>query len=111
MILYMKTFLEFDWLRAVQFQGNTVPGNGYRVICFSEPFFGTVLLFSYTLLIGDNTISRAIWKNMQSWVFQRPQVTFVVWTCAIMIVFEKLSRAYFFQIALQSVLLPLLNFA
>ena len=41
----MKTFLETDWLRAVQFQGNTVPKEGNSVICTELLFLGTVLLF------------------------------------------------------------------
>ncbi len=39
--------------------------------------------------------SRAIWKNIHSWVFQRLQIALVLRTCAISIIFEKLTRACF----------------
>ena len=51
-------------------------------------------------------VSRAIWKNI-SWVFQRLQIALVLRTRAILIVFEKLTRACFFQIALETILLPI----
>jgi hypothetical protein len=37
-------------------------------------------------------VSRTIWKNIHSWVFQ----TLVLRTHSILIVFEKLTRAFFF---------------
>jgi hypothetical protein len=52
------------------------------------------------LLIGNSIVSRAIWKNIHSWVFQRLQIALVLRTRAILIVYEKLTRACFFQIAL-----------
>ena len=52
-------------------------------------------------------VSRAIWKNIHSWVFQRLQIALVLRTRAILIVFEKLTRACFFQIALETILLPI----
>ncbi len=39
--------------------------------------------------------------------FQRLQIALVLWTRAILIVFEKLTRACFFQIALETILLPI----
>ena len=44
-------------------------------------------------------VSRAIWKNIHSWDFQRLEIALVLRTRAISIVFEKLTRACFFQIA------------
>ena len=52
-------------------------------------------------------VSRAIWKNIHSWVFQRLQIALVLRTRAILIVFDKLTRACFFQIALETILLPI----
>ena len=46
--------------------------------------------------ISNSMVSRAIWKNIHSWVFQRLQIALVLWTRAILIVFEKLTRALFF---------------
>ena len=40
--------------------------------------------------------------------FQRPQIAFVLWTRAILMLFEKLTRACFIQIALETILLPML---
>ena len=40
LIVYMKTFLESDWLRAVQVQGNTVLKKGSTVICTELSCFG-----------------------------------------------------------------------
>ena len=52
-------------------------------------------------------VSRSIWKNRHSWVFQRPQSALILPTRAILIVFEKLTRACFVQIALETMLLPI----
>jgi hypothetical protein len=52
------------------------------------------------LLISNSIVSRAIWKNLHSWVFQRLQIALILRTGAILIVFEKLTPACFFQIAL-----------
>ena len=41
-------------------------------------------------------------KNTHEWVFQRPCIILVLRTRAILIVFEKLTRACFFQIALET---------
>jgi hypothetical protein len=48
--------------------------------------------------IGNNSkVSSAIWKkNIHAWVFQRLQIALVLWTRAILIVYEKLTRACFF---------------
>ena len=40
-------------------------------------------------------VSRAIWKNIHSWVFQRLQITLVIRSRVILTVFEKLTRACF----------------
>ena len=61
--------------------------------------------FSCTLLISNSMVSCGIWKNTHSWVFQRLQMALVVRTRAILIVFEKLTRACFSQIALETILL------
>ena len=104
----MKKFLEFDWLRAVQFQGNIVQKKSNTVICTKLPFFGTVWLFKCILLIGVSMVSSAIWKNTHLWVFQRPQITLILRPHAILIVFEKLAFACFFQIVLETMLLPII---
>ena len=70
-IVYMKKFLDFDWLRAVQFQSNSaVSKKGNTVICTKLPFLGTELPFSQNcitfsciLLIANSMPSRAIWKK------------------------------------------------
>ena len=70
-ITYMKKFLDFDWLRAVQFQSNSaVSKKGNTVICTKLPFLGTELPFSQNcitfwciLLIAKSMPSRAIWKK------------------------------------------------
>ena len=58
-------------------------------------------VFSCILLTSNSMI--AIWKNIHSWVFQRLQISLVLRTHAILIVFEKLTRACFFQIALETI--------
>jgi hypothetical protein len=64
------------------------------------------IIFSCILLISNTMISRAIWKNIHSWVFQRLQIALALQTHAISIVFEKLIRAFFFfQIALDETVL------
>ena len=52
-------------------------------------------------------ISCVILKNMYSWVFQSLQIILVLWTCAILTVFAKLTHACFFPIALDTILLPI----
>ena len=60
----------------------------------------------------DNTKNYcAIWKNTHLGVFQRLQVTLVLQTRAIWIVFEELTRAACFQIALETMLLTMLIYA
>ena len=54
-------------------------------------------------------VFRAISKNIHSWVFQRLQIALALQTRAILTVFEKLTRACFFQIALETILLPIQN--
>ena len=54
-------------------------------------------------------------KNIHSWFFQwhqiarvrKHQIALVLRTRAILVVFEKLTRACFFQIALETILLPI----
>ena len=74
-IIYIKKFLDSDWLRAVQFQGSTVPKK------------------------GDTEPAREFFKDIKVQVRR---------TSATLIVFEKLTSAYFFQIALETILLPVL---
>ena len=40
--------------------------------------------FLCKLLISNSMVSRGIWINMHSWVFQRPQIALVLWTRAIL---------------------------
>ena len=56
----------------------------------------TAYFFHVYYWISNSMVSRAIWKNIHSWVFQRLQIALVLWTRAILIVFEKLTRALFF---------------
>jgi hypothetical protein len=52
-------------------------------------------------------VSRAIWKNIHLRVFQRLQIALVLRTRAILsilVVFEKLIRACFSQITLETIL-------
>ena len=81
----MKKYLGSDWLRTVQFQGNTVPEK-VTIICIELPFSGTLLPFSCILLIGNSTCPS------ESCYY-------------ILIVFEKLTRVCFFQIELETMLL------
>ena len=53
-------------------------------------------LLMFYLVLSNSLVSRAIWKNRHSWVFQRFQMALVLWTRVILIVFQKLTRAYFF---------------
>ena len=67
------------------------------------------IILSCILLISNSMVSRAIWKNKHLCVFQRPQIALVLRICAILIVFEKLTCACFFQIfVLETMLLPIL---
>jgi hypothetical protein len=45
-------------------------------------------------------VSREIWMNMHSCIFQRPQINYFE-------VFEKLTRACYIQIALETMLLSI----
>ena len=106
--IHGKIYLCSDWLWAGQFQGNTVPKNGNTVIC-TEVLLGTVLLYSCVLLICYNITSRAIWKNTNSWIFQRSEMAFVLLVHAFWktgTVFEKLACACFSQIALETMVKP-----
>ena len=47
--------------------------------------------------------------NKHLWIFQRPQNGLALRARALLLVFEKLTRAYFFQIALEIMWLPILN--
>ena len=47
--------------------------------------------------------SCAIWNEQALVTFQRPQIALALRTCAILLVFEKFTRAYLFQIALEIV--------
>ena len=61
--------------------------------------------------MGNTKTYRAIWKNTHLGVFQRPQITLVLQTRAIWIVFEDLTRSACFQIALETMLLTMLIYA
>ena len=65
--MYMKKFLnrlEFDWLRAVQLQGNTVLKKGDTQICTELPFIGycTSLenIFFFALALKMTSINQNI---------------------------------------------------
>ena len=128
-MIYMKKFLNSDWLRAVQFFRNTdLPKNEIQckkrnntknkiknINYFHVTYACDCMIFSCILLISNSMVSCAIWKtytlndNVHSWVSQRLQIALVLRlrTRAISIVFEKLTRAYFFQIAHETILLPI----
>jgi hypothetical protein len=110
----MNKFLNSDWLRArVQFCRNTVQKMKYSanfliflvflIFYFSNfiiskcAYARTCIIFSCILLISNSMVSRAIWKDIHSWVSQRLQIALVLRIRAIMIVFEKLTRACFFS--------------
>ena len=52
------------------------------------------IILSCILFISNSMVSRAIWKNTHSWVFQKPQTALVLRTRVILIVFEKLTCAW-----------------
>ena len=84
------------WLaRAVKFQDNIVPKKGNTVICLELPFSALYDFFPCILLFGNSMISRATWKNTHSWIFQRPQVTLIIRTRTILIVWKTHSRVFF----------------
>ena len=47
--------------------------------------------------------------NKHTWIFQRSQIALTLPGLAILLVFEKFTRAYLFQIALEIMWLPILN--
>ena len=53
-------------------------------------------------------VSREIWEKHALMSFSKTQIELVLRTRAILYVFQKLTRAYFSQIALETILLPLL---
>jgi hypothetical protein len=76
------------WVIKIGVGGKWFTSHVFRVwkwprICFC-------ISFSCILLISNSMISRAIWKNIHSWVFQRLQIALALQTHAISIVFEKL---------------------
>ena len=95
----MERFPSSDWLKAVQFEVYTTQKHGKTVIYTFRlriTFFWHWITFSYTLLIVNSMISRAIWENKHSWVFRRPRTAHVLRTRAILIVFDKLVQGCFF---------------
>ncbi len=53
-------------------------------------------------------ISRAKWKKICTCeFFKNAQIALALWTRAILNIFEKLTRACFSQIALETILLPI----
>ena len=54
----------------------------------------------------SHDFSRAIWNKLTLLNFQRAQIALALQACAILLVFEKFTRAYLFQIALEIMLLP-----
>ena len=53
-------------------------------------------------------VSREIWEKHALMSFSKTQIELVLRTRAILYVFEKLTRACFSQIALETILLPIL---
>ena len=47
--------------------------------------------------------------NKHFYIFQRPQNALALRACALLLVFEKFTRAYSFQIALEIMWLPILK--
>ena len=111
LIRYMKKFLNSDWLWAVHFFSKySEKKNNPNFLIFLFFYFSNFLIFllskcdlrtrlhNFFMYI---MVSRTIWKNIHSWVFQ----TLVLRSHSILIVFEKLTRAFFFfQIALETIL-------
>ena len=83
-MMYMKKFFDFDWLKSVQFQGNSVEKKQYSNLHWIT--FLTLLLFSCVLSVGNCVISRVIWTNTHSWVFRR----LLLRTCAISLTWQSL---------------------
>ena len=54
-------------------------------------------------------VSREIWEKHALMSFSKTQIELVLRTRAILYVFEKLTRACFSQIALETILLPILS--
>ena len=54
-------------------------------------------------------VSREIWEKHALMSFSKTQIELVLRTRAILYVFEKLTRACFSQIALETILLPILT--
>ena len=54
-------------------------------------------------------VSREVWEKHALMSFSKTQIELVLRTCAILCVFEKLTRACFSQIALETILLPILT--
>ena len=52
-------------------------------------------------------VSREIWEKHALMSFSKTQIELVLRTRAILYVFEKLTRACFSQIALETILLPI----
>ena len=65
----MKKFFDSDWLRAVQFQGDTVQKKGNTVICTELPnsAFGTALLSSCIYARTMNNISKFDRQKVGVW--------------------------------------------
>ena len=54
-------------------------------------------------------VSREIWEKHALMSFSKTQIELVLRTRAILYIFEKLTRACFSQIALETILLPILT--
>ena len=61
----------------------------------------------YKLLSSNSLVSREIWEKHTLMSFSKTQIELVLRTRAILYVFEKLTRACFSQIALETILLPI----
>jgi hypothetical protein len=109
---YSANFIDyFGFLICSKYETIT---NGYKIQQFPAEiiqkkekhlgiFRSDCIFFSCILLINNGMVSRAIWKNIHSWVFQRLQIALVLRTRAILTVFENLTRACFFETILLSI--------
>jgi hypothetical protein len=71
-----------------------------------QNIFGYIRAKNYVKMVLHAMGSRKMWLNMHSWVFQRPQIALVLLYFE---VFEKLTHACYIQIALETMLFPILT--
>jgi hypothetical protein len=113
LIIYMEKFLNSDWRQKMKYSGKKEIQ--CKFLNFLNFYFSKFLknknvtyardciIFSCILLVSNSIVLVQFQKRYTR--FQRLQIALVFRTRAILIVFEKLTRAYFFQIALETILL------